>query len=316
MLTWIRLAWRMNRIELTLLCAAALFVTIALIWLGWQAQAIIGTDPTCFYHGDPGFVPRESPACQALNLLFGEQMAWEQSLNLGLAATVAPFVLGTLLGAPIVAREIEHRTASIAWSLSRSRTVWLAQRVVPIALFLVSALVLIGLAGSWFDDARFSTGFWREYGPWLLLVARGLLTFVLGVVSGTLVGRVLPAVLITVLACAVFLPISAVMERWMEAEAKPVAQTDLDRTVGSRSFGTFYRDDATDELISMNTYYGASDGQAVMGADQPPGMTLVDLAVPASRYTEFALRESALIVGLASVVGGAGILLVRRRRPY
>ncbi len=302
--------------EFALLGAAALFVIVALLWLGWQARAIIGTDPSCFYHGDPGVVPRESPSCQELNLAFSEQVAWEQTLNLGLAATVVPFVLGTLLGAPIVAREIEHRTASMAWSLARSRSVWLAQRVVPIALFLVSALVLIGLAGSWFDDARFSTGFWRDYGPWPLLVARGLLTFVFGVVSGTLLGRVLPAVLMTALACAVFLPIGVLMDRWMEAEAVPIAQTDLDRTVGSRSFGSFYRDDATGELISMNTYYGAAEGQAVMSADQPPGVTLVDLVVPASRYTEFALRESALIAGVAVVVGGAGILLVRRRRPY
>jgi hypothetical protein len=317
MLTAFRIAWRLNRIELTLLGAAALFVSVALAWLGWQASAIISSDPACFYHGNPGVVPSESPSCEALRIFLSEQMTWERTLNLGLAATAAPFVLGTLLGAPIVASEIEHGTAGMAWTLARSRAAWLAQRLLPIALFLVVALVLIGVAGSLVEDARFNTGFWRGYSPWWVLVARGLLVFGLGVLGGTLIGRVLPAVLLTAVACVVFLPIGTVMDRQLESEAVWVAQTDLVNSVGARSFGGgAYRNDATGEVISTSDYDNKPRGQAVMGADLAEGMTPVDLLVPASRYMEFTVREAGLTAGLALVTGGAAFALIRRRRPY
>lgn len=317
MLTWFRLAWRLDRIELALLGGGAVFVTVALVWLAWQATTIIGTNPSCFYHGDPGLVPTESQSCQALNLLFGEQMTWERTLNLGLAATAAPFVLGTLLGAPIVASEIEHRTAGLAWSLAWSRPAWLVKRLVPAASFLILALLLIGIAGSLFENARFSTGFWRGYSPWWLLVARGVLTFALGVLAGTVVGRVLPAVLLTAFTCIVFLPIGMVMDRQLESEAVWVAQTDVDDLVGARSFGGgAYRVDSTGELISMGDYFNLPRGQTVMGADLAEGMTPVEFVVPASHYTDYTLREAGLTAGAALVTGGAAFLLIRRRRPY
>lgn len=316
MRTSFRLAWRLNRIELGLLGAAALLVSVALFWLAWQAKTVIGANPTCFYHGIPGVTPSDSPSCRALNLLFSEQMTWERTLNLGLAATAAPFVLGTLLGAPIVAKEIEHRTAGMAWTLARSRSAWLVQRLLPVALVLVVALVLIGVAGSWFEDARFNTGFWRGYSPWWLLVARGLLTLGLGVMSGTLIGRVLPAVLLTALTCVVFLPIGIVMDRQLESEAIWVAETDLQQMAGARSIGgrTTYRDNATGDLINMDDYYGENpDGTAI---DNAVGLTLSELVVPASRYMEFTLRETAMTAGLTLLTGGATFLLVLRRRPY
>jgi hypothetical protein len=306
----------MNRTELAVLGAATLFVSIALLWLGWQASTMIGSYPSCFYHGDPRVAPSEDGQCGALLVMFTEQMGWERTLKLGLAATAAPFVLGILLGAPIVARELEHRTAGMAWSLARARTVWLVQRLLPVASFLIVALILIGIAGSWFEDARFNTGFWRGYSPWPLLVARGLLTFAIGVLCGALVGRVLPAVLLTALACAIFLPIGTLMDRWMRAEAVPIVQSDVAQTVGARTFATLFRDDATGELITMNDYYNAPQGIAVAHSDTPVGMTLVDLGIPATRYMEFVLRESALTVGLARVVGGLALWIVRRRRPY
>jgi hypothetical protein len=306
----------MNRTELAVLGAATLFVAIALLWLAWQASTMIGSYPACFYHGAPQPEPLQSASCNALNMLFAEQMKWDQWLNLGLAATAAPFVLGTLLGAPIVARELEHRTAGLAWSIARSRTAWFVQRLLPVASFLIVALILIGVAGSWFEDARFNTGFWRGYSPSPLLVARGLLTFAIGVLCGALVGRVLPAVLLTAVACAIFLPIGSLMDGWMRAEAVPIAQSDVAQTVGARTFATLFRDDATGELISMNDYYNAPQGVAVAHSDTPAGMTVVDLGIPATRYMEFVLRESALTGGLALVVGGLAFWLVRRRRPY
>jgi hypothetical protein len=316
MLTSFRLAWRLNRIELALFSAAVIFVSVALVWLGWLASTMIGANPTCFYHGIPGVTPSDSPSCRALNLLFSEQMTWERTLNLGLAATAAPFVLGTLLGAPIVAKEIEHRTAGMAWTLARSRSAWLVQRLLPVALVLVVALVLIGVAGSWFEDARFNTGFWRGYSPWWLLVARGLLTLGLGVMSGTLIGRVLPAVLLTALTCVVFLPIGIVMDRQLASEAIWVAETDLQQVAVARSIGgrTMYRDNATGDLINMDDYYRENpDGTAI---DNAVGLTLSELVVPASRYVEFTLRETAIAAGLALIAGVAAFALVRRRRPY
>ena len=52
---------------------------------------------------------------------------------------LAPFAVGILLGAPLVAREIDGRTAQLAWTMSRSRTRWLVGRIgFPVVVAVVS----------------------------------------------------------------------------------------------------------------------------------------------------------------------------------
>ena len=65
---------------------------------------------------------------------------------LSAVATVTPFAAGIFLGAPLLSREIEHRTAHVAWSLSASRRSWLSRRTMPLLAVLLVALLLLGQA--------------------------------------------------------------------------------------------------------------------------------------------------------------------------
>lgn len=62
------------------------------------------------------------------------------SVNVGLAIAIPP-VLGLVLGAPVVAREIEQRTNRLAWTQSVTRTRWL---IVKLCVGALACCVLVG----------------------------------------------------------------------------------------------------------------------------------------------------------------------------
>ena len=72
---------------------------------------------------------------------------------LRIALTVAPGVLGIILGVPIVARELEMRTTALAWSLTPSRSRWLLARFLPMLLVGVVGLGITGWLGTVLFDA-------------------------------------------------------------------------------------------------------------------------------------------------------------------
>jgi hypothetical protein len=109
---------------------------------------------------------------------------------------VAPFAVGLVLGVPLVSREVEQRTAGMAWALSRSRTAWLLRRVAFAAMVLLCLLLVLAIAAS---PRRRSTGpppgsrlrVVRATGS--LLMARGLAAGI-GVLLGAVPGA--PAALL------------------------------------------------------------------------------------------------------------------------
>jgi hypothetical protein len=109
---------------------------------------------------------------------------------------VLPFLLGLVGGIPIVARELEARTAQTAWTLSASRWRWLAHQVAPIAIVLGAVMLLAALAAGPVADAsvawgRSASSLIGLHGP--LVVVRAFAAFGLGLMLGALLGRSLPA---------------------------------------------------------------------------------------------------------------------------
>ena len=60
-----------------------------------------------------------------------------------------PFLVGLMLGAPLVASEIENRTNRLAWSQGITRTRWLLSGWLSIAVPVVFAMSLFGLIVQW-----------------------------------------------------------------------------------------------------------------------------------------------------------------------
>lgn len=117
------------------------------------------------------------------------------------AMFVVPFAAGLLLGVPLVGRELESRTASVAWALAGSRRRWFVGRLTPILLLAVGLAALSAVTASILETTRSADGVWSNsfhdsslFG--LPVVAHTLLGLGLGLLAGAVIGRTLPALIV------------------------------------------------------------------------------------------------------------------------
>jgi hypothetical protein len=123
-----------------------------------------------------------------------------------------PAVIGIFWGAPLIAREFEHRTHGLAWNQSISRTRWAVSKLGLIALAAIATAGLLSVAVSWWAspiDHALSNGpsyrgTWTDGLSPLMFGARGVaplgyaaFAFALGVTAGVVIRRTLPAMAIT-----------------------------------------------------------------------------------------------------------------------
>lgn len=130
-----------------------------------------------------------------------------------------PFAVGLIGGVPIVARELESRTAQTAWSLTPSRLRWLARQTTPVAALLGMTLAVAALVGGAVQADRELIGEspyanLGHHGP--LVMTRAFGAFGLGLLVGALVGRTLSAfVLAAVISVALAVAIDIARDSWL-----------------------------------------------------------------------------------------------------
>ena len=154
-----------------------------------------------------------------------QDFALQMAPKAAFLALAAPYLIAAILGIAAVAKEVDQRTAVFAWSLSPSRRRWLLLRLVPFAV--VAALAALGselLAGPLFavsgQDVYAFPSFQTVPILGLSPVLSVLSTFAIAAMVGAIVGRVLPALLATiVLALGSFILINQVSEQLMKADA-------------------------------------------------------------------------------------------------
>ncbi len=144
------------------------------------------------------------------------------------AMFVLPFVAGLLLGVPLVGRELEARTAAVAWALAGSRRRWLTGRMVPILLLTVGIAAIAAMASSLLEGARSGNGLWVSafndaslFGP--PVVAHALAGLGLGMFAGALLGRTLPALIVGAV-LAVLVANASIGVRWRSVPDSNVIQ--------------------------------------------------------------------------------------------
>ena len=309
----LRLAWRLQRWELVSLAAFVLAVVIAQVAIGWRMEEIQAGAPGCFgqAYGPAG---SDQGSCEAS---FRAYSALQQiGPYAAVPATLSPFLIGLLLGPPLIGREIEGRTAPIAWSLSRSRRRWLALRGIPIIGLALAALLLVGLSGQTVARqlAAGEPGFDAAVAPAPLLVARGALALSVGLAAGAIIGRTFAAVLATAFVLVVaHVGLTAGMDAWMAAEAQPVEQSSGMES-GSKIYDSGLRNDETGEMVTFAEYYANNtvDETAEM---PPPGMTLMAWQIPGSEYPTRMAREALLVAGLALIAAVTFVASLLRRSP-
>lgn len=325
--TWLTLSFRLHRWEVLASAVGTALLAVGMLWFASQLRALAATEPGC---SDPAAYVA---GCEQFAQRFSNLGDWGRQLLLVSWGT--PFGMGLVLGVPLVAREVEHRTAGMAWTLSRSRALWLAQRVAFLALVLIGLLAVVAVISDILASALMPTLTLDSDFTWYgrrggVIVARGLLALGLGVLTGAVVGRLLPGMLVAAFASVlVFTALSLGMDRWLETDAilSPSMNGGPFDQSGGQSLGIRI-ELATGEVVTWEDLLARGytdwqedmDGRLYTSVDdlgQPEKAIGWErqLLVPGRLYPQIVLQESAVAGAAGLVLLLAAVGVVSRRRP-
>ncbi|GAA4488184.1 transporter [Actinoallomurus oryzae] len=268
-----------------------------------------------------------------------------------LALLVLPALIGMFWGAPLVTRELDAGTHRLAWTLT-TRTRWLVAKLGLIGLAAMAASGLLGLAVTWWagpiDKAIAAKN--GAPGPGFLIFprmsveifgSRGIVPigyaaffFVLGVITGAIVRRTLPAMAILL---ALF--IATQITVFGQVRSHLIAPEHLTTTITARnltSINMFNHITVTVNrpgawVISQQTVNAAGDSVTVPSwvlncpsrsrqesqacFDKLTGLGYRQVVTyhPADRFWTLQLYETVIYLALALALAGLCVWLIRRR---
>lgn len=238
------LIWRQHReqalwtiITVTILCLLVVnFGLSAEHWLAgyhsWLRQrAAAGCPPPTAHSGV--FHVNSAATCLALKDRYpgSLQAAFTSRYNFatllskyGLPAALA--LIGVLIGAPLVAREVEQRTHLVAWTQSVSRRRWYAAKISVLACGLAVAGLIAGTANAWLQHQLTAGDTASSRWSWFVSInlapaGEAVLAFALAVASGALLRRTLPAIGAALAGFTVLL----LAARWVVQTLTPASKT-------------------------------------------------------------------------------------------
>jgi hypothetical protein len=285
---WRRMAWVTWRQHRPALTGAAVFLGLVSLYL-----LILGRHANHAYAQVAACHPASSADCQGLADAFSRAY-WTGADGTPLTGgqmiaallLVVPVLLGTFLGAPVLAREFETGTFRFAWTQGSGRLRWAVAKLVLLAVLVTGAAGAFTELFSWYYRAFLADGT-----PWqvsrLAPMAFGLLgvafaawtltAFALGVFFGALIRRTVPAMAATLATWTVLAVGTAV---WL----RPRYQAPL-KTTASPPASAW----VTGHVTQWTLYQ------------------------PASRFWPFQLIEGGWLLALSVLLIAATVWLVRRR---
>ena len=161
---------------------------------------------------------------------------------LGIALVLAvPAIIGMFWGAPLIARELENRTFTLAWNQSITRTRWLLVKLAVTGLAAMAITEALSLMYAWWADpigkardiAASVPGLPHPFtgGPlssWVFATSGitplgyAAFAFTLGTAAGALIRRTVPAMAITL---AIFAAAQVAMPLWIRPHLIPPERT-------------------------------------------------------------------------------------------
>jgi hypothetical protein len=187
-MTW--LVWRQYRLQAAIAALVLAVFAVVMLVTGFQMAAQWHTLlAACTANGTCGNLQ----GAVSLGSVLGHDFA--------ILSMAAPALFGVLVGAPLVAHELESRSCDFAWVQSITRTRWLA---VKVGWLLLAAAVWGGVIAAlvtWWSgprNAAFANAFQPNYFDQQGLVPVGYAVFAtaLGTAAGAAARRTLPAIAI------------------------------------------------------------------------------------------------------------------------
>ena len=337
------LTWRQFRVQALTAAAALAAFAILLAATGPQlasryaASAITG----CHVGG-----------CQSAAITFLSQLQATSTYPvvylLGIALILlAPAITGIFWGAPLIARELETRTFTLAWNQSITRTRWLAVKLTLTGLAAMAVTEALSLSYAWWADpigkaidlggstslfsgGRFSSLIFATHG--ITPLGYAAFAFTLGTATGALIRRTVPAMAVTL---AIFAAAQLAMPLWVRPHLIPPDRTIVTIDSAQLDFGNLTATVVPGRpgawLISSGAINAAGQPvsdlpaacQAAFSGLKPtsPGACLeshgfreVITYEPASRYWPLQGIETGIFLALALALAGFCFWRLGRRR--
>ncbi len=291
--------WRQHRSQ-ALTCLALLGILAAF------AVTISTSMRTAFSHDQLAGCLAHNPATSACQGAAGAFMgSFNTVVNIGFWALLLAFpgLLGVVIGAPLIARELEYGTWQLAWAQTVPRTRWLITKLA----FVTGGLVILGAAMTilitWYRQpmdrltGHFINNVYDFEG--LALTAYILLAFGLAVLAGLLIRRSIPAMAVALVAwLAIRLTVEYLLRPRFQA---PLTLRQSCAHGCSLNVG----------ITSVPPQTGHI-GDWVLRATNL-GSQIVATYQPADRFWNFQFIEAGIIVAITAAALGATIWLLNRR---
>jgi hypothetical protein len=235
---------------------------------------------------------------------------------------VLPALVGLFVGAPLLARELEHGTHRFAWTQGVTRRRWLLSKTALLAAATLAAGALASILVMWwrspFDtlEGRMSPSGFDVEG--VVVPAYALFALAAGVLAGLLFRRTVAAMTATL---GVFVATRLVVLKFLrphfEAPLHRIAvATDTGRQTGDWLLSDTLVDAAgrqitagREDLAVLHAQHAGIDPHAYIVS---VGWKRVVSYQPAGRFWTFQLIEAGLFVALALAIVLAAVWLVRR----
>jgi hypothetical protein len=262
----------------------------------------------------------------------------------------APALIGIFWGAPLIAREIETRTFTLAWNQSITRTRWLVVKLTLTGLAAMALTEALSLMYAWWADpigrARdlaasvpglthpftgglFSSWIFATHGVTPLSYA--LFAFTLATAAGCLIRRTVPAMAVTL---AIFAAAQVAMPLWVRPHLFPPDRTTTSIGAAELDFGNL-----TATVVPGHPSAWIISSAAINASGQPvsalpaacagavgakpssPGSCLARRGYretityqPTSRFWSFQWIETGIFLALALALAGLCLWQLGRRR--
>jgi hypothetical protein len=312
-MAWV--TWRQHRPQL--LAGVGLLAALALAAVGTHLPI------RAAYHRDAlsGCLPPSARSgCDIIVRHFESEFdGWAAAVR---ALALLPALVGLFVGAPLLARELEHGTHRFAWTQGVTRRRWLLSKTSLLAAAtLLAGAVASGIVMWWrgpFDtlEGRMAPNGFDIEG--LVVPAYALFALAVGVLAGLVLRRTVAAMSVTLLVFVAtrFAVLELLRPRFLPPLHRIVVADDSGRRVGDWVL--------SDTLVDAGgrSITAAREDQAVLHAQLAgidPHTYLVSLGwkrvisyQPNGRFWTFQLIEAGLFVALAAAVVAATLWLVRR----
>jgi hypothetical protein len=330
-LPWRRMAWvtwRKHRVALTgLVVALAAIATYTWI-VGLQLHHAYAAELACH--------PAGSDACLQLTSGFNSVGGF---LTNGWILQLVPALIGAFVGAPVLAREMETGSYRYAWTQGFGRWRWALAKLVGLAVVVTAAAGAISVLFSWYyqpyfgaDNQARSLSELTSLAPSLFDlrgVAFGawtLAAFAIGALAGMLIRKVVPAIVVTLVAYA---GLAIATGAWLRAHYfAPIVTRSLN--VPSSVWIVSQNWTKGGQTVSQTVLYQVLQGAPAQVAGKEGGGPNLHALVawqylvqhgyiqvtsyqPAARFWAFQWMEAGWLLGLSVLLIAFTVWLVRRR---